>query len=101
MFSGETWHVDPEAIRPGAIASSCYVGSVISHRYERGADTKIESLTPAEACIELGRNLMLGRRDAARSLDLLARVCRASRSYRLTHGDLDAAVEAIVELTGG
>ena len=44
---------------------------------------------------------MLGARDMGRSLDLLARVCRASRSYRLTHGDLDAAVGAIMELTGG
>jgi hypothetical protein len=100
-FSSDTWHVDPEAIRPGAIASSCRVGSVIAHRYERGADTAIEPLTPGEACVELGRNLMSGRRDVKRSLDLLARVCRASRSYRLIHGDVDAAVEAIIEVTRG
>jgi hypothetical protein len=100
-FSGDTWHVDPEAIRQGAIASPCSVGSVISHRYERNAVTSIGSLTPAQACVELGRNLMLGRRDVGRSLDLLARVCRSSRSYRLTYGDLDAAVEAIIEVTRG
>lgn len=100
-FSGDTWHVDPESIRRGAVASACYVGFVIAHRYEPGADARLESLTPAEACIELGRNLLLGRRDAARSLALLARVCRGSRSYRLTHGDLDRAVEAIAQLVGG
>jgi hypothetical protein len=42
---------------------------------------------------------MLGRRDAPRSLELLARICRASVSFRLNHGDLDEAVAAIVELT--
>jgi hypothetical protein len=72
---------------------------VIAHRYERGAETTIEPLTPGAACVELGRNLMGGRRDVRRSLELLARVCRASRSYRLIHGDLDAAVEAIIEVT--
>jgi hypothetical protein len=98
-FSGDTWHVDPEAIRPGAIASSCHVGYVISHRFEPGAHTRIETITPAEACVELGRNLMLGQRDTKRSLDLLAGVCLASRSYRLTHGDLSEAVAAIEDLT--
>jgi hypothetical protein len=98
-FSGSTWHVDPEAIRPRVVGTSCEVGFVIAHRYESGAAIRIEPLTPAQACIELVQNLMLARRDTPRSLDLLARICRASRSYRLTHGDLDAAVEAIEELT--
>ena len=99
-FAGVAWHVDPESIRPEAVAAPCEVGFVIAHRYEVGADIQIEPLTPAEACVELARNLMLGRRDAPRSLDLLARLCRASRCYRLIHGDLDAAVDAIVGLTG-
>lgn len=98
-FSGLTWHVDPDAIRAAAVAAPCEVGFVASHRYTPGAKTEIERLTPAEACVELVRNLMLGRRDATRSLDLLARISRASRSYRLTHGDLGEAVEAIVGLT--
>ena len=98
-FSGRAWHVDPDAIRPGAVASACAVGFVIAHRYEPGAAIRIEPLTPGEACVELVRNLMLARRDTPRSLDLLARICRASRSYRLTHGDLDEAVAAVGELT--
>jgi len=98
-FSGGTWHVDPDVIRPGAVASACEVGFVIAHRYEPGATIRIEPLTPAEACVELVQNLMLARRDTPRSLDLLARICRASRSYRLVHGDLDTAVEAIGDLT--
>jgi hypothetical protein len=100
-FAGEAWQVDPEAIRAGAIAEPCEVGFVIAHRYEAGADLQIEPLTPAEACVALVGNLMLGRRDAPRSLDLLARICHASKSYRLTHGALDDAVEAISELTAG
>lgn len=98
-FAGEAWQVDPEAIRMGAIAEPCEIGFVIAHRYEAGADLQIEPLTPAEACVALVGNLMLGRRDAPRSLDLLARISRASTSYRLTHGDLHSAVEAIIRLT--
>ena len=99
-FAGEGWHVDPNAIRAGAVAQPCEVGFVIAHRYEPGADLRVDPLTPAEACVELVGNLMLGRRDALRSLELLARVCRVSKSYRLTYGDLEEAVEAIVEMTG-
>jgi hypothetical protein len=99
-FAGEAWHVDPETIRAGAVAEPCEVVFVIAHRYEPGADLRIDPLTPAEACVALVGNLMLGRRDAPRSLDLLARICQASKGYRVTHGDLDSAVEAIVKLTG-
>ena len=99
-LTGDAWHVDPEAIRPGSIAGPCDVGFVIAHRYEPGARLAVEPLTPAEACVELVGNLMLGRRDAPRALDLLARVCGASKGYRLVHGDLDEAVNAILEMTG-
>ena len=97
--SGSTWHVDPESIRPGALATSCQVGFVIAHRYEPGAAIQVERLTPAEACVELAQNLMVARRDTPRSLDALAGICRASRSYRLTHGDLHDAVATIGHLT--
>lgn len=101
VFVGDRWHVDPDAIRPGAVAPPCEVGFVIAHRFEPGATLRVERLTPAAACMELGANLMLGRRESGRALELLARVCRGARSYRLVHGDLDIAVTAIAELTGG
>ena len=99
-FCDATWHVDPDAIRPGAVARPCEVGFVIAHRFEPGAGTVLEPLSPAAACVELVRNQMHARRDMERSLDLLAGICRASRCFRLTHGDLDEAVEAIASLTG-
>ncbi|MEO8425168.1 MAG: hypothetical protein ABI595_14825 [Actinomycetota bacterium] len=98
-YSNGTWHVDPDALRPGSVVARCRVGFVIPHRYEPGTATQIESLTPAEACVHLGTNLMNGRRDGARSLGLLAKVSLRSKGYRLTHGDLDEAVRAIVDLT--
>jgi hypothetical protein len=100
-FSREIWHVDPDAIRPGAVASPCEIAFVIPHFYESGAETLIEPLTAAEACMNLVRNLMFPRRDAARSLGLLARVCKASKTYQLRSGDLDEAVETILEVTAG
>lgn len=98
-LSGGMWHVDPDVIRSGAVASSCEVGFVISHRYDPDAEATVEPITAAQACTTLTMNLMLARRDAPRSLDLLAEICRASQSYRLVRGDVEAAVEAIVELT--
>jgi hypothetical protein len=98
-FSGGTWHVDPDAIRSGAVASACVVGFVIAHRYEPGASVQIEPVTPGEACVDLVQNLMLARRDTPRSLEALARICRASRNFRLSHGDLDGAVAAIEGVT--
>ena len=99
-FSGLTWHVDPDVIRPGSVASECDVGFMIAHRYEPGAAIGDRAAhLSREACVELVRNLMLARRDTARSLDLLARICRGARSYRLVHGGLDTAVGAISELT--
>jgi len=98
-YSKDTWHVDPEAIRPGSVAVACEVGFVIPHRFTPGDATVVDPLSPAEACMDLMRNLMLAR-DTPRSLELMARICRVSRSFRLTHGDLDEAVQAIVELTG-
>lgn len=99
-FAGEAWHVDAEALRAGSVAEPCDVGFVVAHRYEPGVDLRLDPLTQAEACVELVGNLMLGRRDAPRSMELLARICQVSKGYRLTHGDLDEAVGAIVELTG-
>jgi hypothetical protein len=93
------WHVDPDTIRSGAVASACRVGFVISHRYDQGAEPTIESITAADGCMTLATNLMLARRDAPRSLQLLAQISRASRRYRMVRDDLDAAVEAIVALT--
>ncbi len=100
-YIGSTWFVDPDALRVGSVGASCEVGFVIPHRFQPGARTTIEPLTPAAACVELVQNLMLARRDTERSLEPLARICRASQSHRLTHGDLDAAVAAVVELTAG
>jgi hypothetical protein len=97
--SGGTWYVDPDAIRAGSVVPACPIGFVIAHRYEPGARLRVERLTPGEAMVELSRNLMLARRDASRSLELLARICQASTSYRITRGDLDEAVAAIADLT--
>jgi hypothetical protein len=100
-LSDDPWHVDPDAIRPGAVASRCKVGFVIPHRYEPGVDIRVEPLTRAAAAVELGRNLMSPRRDAAWTLGVLAAACRTAACYRLTSGDLDAAVQAIAEIAAG
>jgi hypothetical protein len=100
-LSDDTWHVDPDAIRRGSVASRCEVGYVIPHRYEPGTEVRVEPLTRAAACVELGRNLMTPRRDAAWALGVLAAACRPAGCYRLTSGDLDGAVQAIAEIAVG
>jgi hypothetical protein len=98
-FAGDKWQADPEGIRAGALAPPCDVGFVIPHRHEAGASTRVQPLTPAEACVELGRNLMHARRDGTRALPILARACERARAWRLVSGDLDEAVGVVAELT--
>ncbi len=100
QLAGDKWQVDPEAIRPGAFAPACEVGFVIPYRFEPGAKTMTEPLTSAAACMELGRNLMYAHEDGARALPLLARVCQGAHAWRMVSGDLDEAVDTILELTG-
>ncbi|MFB3739932.1 MAG: hypothetical protein ACE14W_13330, partial [Candidatus Velamenicoccus archaeovorus] len=99
LVPASKWHADPESLRPGSVAGAAPIGTVIAYRYEPGAPTSRQDISAAEAVVELGRNLMLARRDLPRSLDVLARLCRSARAFCLVSGNLEEGVALVVELT--
>lgn len=97
-FSASQWAVDPRAIRADAIASPCVPGLVVTPRFEPGAVTRLEPISRADAVMALAEqafNLDLHGRPG---LEALGAIARRSSCYRLVMGDLDRAVELLVEI---
>jgi hypothetical protein len=93
------WYVPPDAIHDDAVASPCAPRLVISPRYERGARTELVQILRSEALVTLAENCFnITNFGPRRSMEILARVVRSSRCYRLTVGDLGQACDAVLEL---
>ena len=99
-FEYVQWQVPATAIRPGAVAAPCPVVVVVFPRYEAGVDTVLEPIGRAEALVELAKNTFRFRERGAPELDLLADLVRGVECYRLTMGELDAAVDLVAGLLG-
>jgi hypothetical protein len=93
-------HVHPDRLRPGAIAEPCAVRFVIAHRYRAGAPTSITPISLGSAAMELGRNAMNLSVYRERALTLLSDLASGAVGYRMIHGNLYEAVEAIRRVTG-
>ncbi len=96
---GDVAHLRPPAdavLRQGEPAQPRWI---VFPRFIRGAATSINALPESLAFTRLAQNAfnyrVLGRLGFERLADLI----RSCRSYALQYGDLDAAVEAIGELT--
>ena len=96
---GQRW-IHPEDVRPGAVGGPCPIRFVIAHQYRPGTPTEITPLTPAQGAMELLTNALNLPRYRSRALPLVADVARRARSYRLVSGNLEEAVQTIIELTG-
>jgi hypothetical protein len=92
------WQVPPADIRPDALGRSCTIALIVFPTYESGSKTSIEPLGSAEALVELAKNTYKFNVQGAPALDVLAEVVRPASCYRLTSGDLDAAVAAVIDL---
>jgi hypothetical protein len=88
----------PEDIRPGSIGTACPVRHVIIPKYEPGAVTELRPMSRGEAVVVLAENSMNLPSVAARGFRTVAAVAGGAQSYRLTMGDLDRAVEAVLSL---
>jgi hypothetical protein len=97
-YKSDQWQVPPSDIRPDALGSSCPVTVIVFPRYEDGIGTSVEPLGRAEALIELAKNTYKFDEQGAPALELLAEVVRPAACYRLSSGDLDAAVAAVTGL---
>lgn len=97
-YKAEQWQVPPSAIRPGAIAAPCRAQLVVFPKYVDGATTELVPVHRAEALVELAKNTFAFNRKSRSALEALAGVVRGVQCYRLTVGELDAAVALVDEL---
>lgn len=96
---GSRW-IHPTDIRPGSVGSRpCPIRFVIAPEYRAGAATELTPLTPAQGAMALLTNSLNLPRYRSRALPLVADVARRARCYRMVSGDLDEAVQAIIDLT--
>lgn len=93
------WYVPAAEIREDAIGTGCVPRLVIAPRYERGVPTDLVPIRRSEALVNLAENCFnITNFGPRRSMEILARVVRSSRCYRLTVGDLGDACDAVLEL---
>jgi hypothetical protein len=100
-FLGSAWYVPPTAIRRDVVARPCVPGAVIVPRYEHGARSRCVGIRRSEALIDVAENAFnITGFGARRGMDVLARLVRSSRCYRLTMGDLDDACSIVLDVLG-
>jgi hypothetical protein len=97
-YKADQWQVPPDAIRANALGRPCAIALIVFPKYEAGAETSVEPLGRAEALVELAKNTYKFDVQGAPALDVLAEIVRPADCYRLTSGDLDAAVAAVSDL---
>ena len=96
------WLIDPTQLHPDALAGddAGEVSLVVFPRYEAGAVTEAESLSPAQALVELIRHDPAPDPLDPAGFDTLAELARRTPAYRLTTGDLTPAVARVLALAG-
>jgi hypothetical protein len=94
-YVGGQWHVNPDAIRPGAVAPACLPRFVIAPRYVQGVTTTLEPISRAEAISVLAENSFNLPNLGASGFTALGQVVRGCRGYRLIVGDLSEACQLI------
>ncbi len=98
----QEWLVDPTRLHPDALDGddTGSVSLVVFPRFEAGAVTEAESLSPAQALVELIRHDPAPEPLAAAGFDTLAELARRTPAFRLVTGDLDPAVARVLTLAG-
>jgi hypothetical protein len=99
FVSGEMY-LPAEEIRRGAAGGPCPIHYVVFPKYQRDADTELVPLSAAEATLEIMMNLLNRHFYGGRALTVLADIARNASCFRLTTGDLGAAIEAVQTVTG-
>jgi hypothetical protein len=94
------WHVDPDDIRSECLSGPAPVGFVLLLRRESDGTTEMVPVSKGQAAVELGRNAISMSRYRGRALPLLSDLVKSASTHRLTSGDLEDAVGAVVDLTG-
>jgi hypothetical protein len=92
------WQVPVSSIAASSLSSRTPVAYVVLPKYVAGADTALTPISRAEAVLELCASTFQFLDDPVRNLEGLAALCRSVECYRLTVGDLDAAVAEVRDL---
>ena len=95
--SAVSWLVP--AIELGApVVPRTRLGLLLFPRYERDAATMAERLRPSTAALELAQSTFRFEQHGARDLACVSSLARSLPAYRVTIGDLEAAVRLITDL---
>lgn len=95
-YTGWSWQVPPDAIRPGATAAPCRPATVILPEYREGARTRMVPISRGEALVALCENAFNLERMGRRGFEALGRAVSDCACYRLVSGDLESACEAVL-----
>lgn len=91
-------YVSADDLRPGSIGERCGISHVVTPRYSRGAETRLEPISRAEGAIVLANNCFNFQRLGLKAFNLITEVASRARCYRLHVGDLDEAVRLLTDL---
>lgn len=86
------------AIRPGSVAPSCTVRSIVFPELALGESTALHRLRPMEALARLVPNTFNLAQRPQEHLEACAELCRRAEAYRLVVGDLASACGAVLDL---
>lgn len=89
--------VPARALRRDPLGGSGQAGLVVTPRYEAGSTTRLRPCSRATGLFDLASNGFNLEVFGVRGFELLARVVRPTRCFRLRIGDLDSAVTAVLE----
>ncbi len=93
--------IPPGALRPGCLGEPCELRYIIAPRFEEGSPTELRAVSRAEMLSLLLEQTFNLEVVGGRGVERLAGVLRGAACYRLTVGNLDAAVRLIEDLMGG
>jgi hypothetical protein len=97
---GSENYLPAAAIRPGSVARSCTVRSIVFPELALGESTALHALTPMEALARLVPNTFNLAQRPQEHLGACAELCRQSKAFRLVVGDLASACSAVLGLLG-
>jgi hypothetical protein len=97
MVNGQ-WQVAPHRIHPDAVGGASPPRLVVAPKYTPGAATELIPIRAAEMACEVANSTFAFADNPQPNLEAIARLVERADCYRLTIGDLGAAVELIERL---
>lgn len=94
-FRGVRFHVAAEDLRTGATGSPCPVGYVVFPAYRAGSETRLHSISRAEAVIRIADQMFNRPEMGTLGIRSLAAVVGGAQCFELPIGDLGDAIREV------